>query len=121
MDIIVTYKFGSKGKYWTTAKGERIEIEDLDTVHLKNIINYIKKHDIDAPLLLPLVKEYNSRNTSSINKGDIVISRKLRLKVLVTEASFNDNIFLAVVLEATNNRYSRGEYCRFNKKDFVVV
>lgn len=121
MDIIVTYKFGSKGKYWTTAKGERIEIEDLSTIHLKNIIKYIKKHNIDTPLLLPLMEEYNSRNISSFNKGDIVISRRLRLKVLITEDSFNDTTFQAVVLEATNNYHSRGDHCRFHKKDFVVV
>lgn len=121
MDIIVTYRFGSKGNYWTTAKGERIEIKDLGTVHLKNIINYIKKHNIDTPLLLPLMEEYNSRNISSFNKGDVCISRRLRLKVLITEDSFNDTTFQAVVLEATNSRYSRGDHCRFHKKDFVVV
>ena len=69
MDIIVTYKFGSKGKYWTTAKGERIEIKDLSTIHLKNIIKYIKKHNIDTPLLLPLMEEYNSRMNRAIAKS----------------------------------------------------
>lgn len=38
--------------YWTTAKGEQINVRDMSDTHLKNTINYLKEYLTEREIVM---------------------------------------------------------------------